>query len=236
MLLKKLYNMDDFQTDLNKAKKLRTELLADVADRETRMTNGESTGRVDSKLRGGIQQFAVFVDSLHNQVEVYAENPQRYKMNPTEIEKRKQIVKELEVSLSEIDEKSRQVFANAKNAGVGFNFKRDAGESETTDTKNLSNQDLKVTQKKMMEKQDEIIEGLIGTSGNLVYVAKEIGDEVTLHNKLLDEVEINVDHQNQRIETSIFKMKELIAKSSDGCMLCCIVLLIVGIVLVLTLL
>ena len=68
--------MDDFQTDLNKAKKLRTELLADVADRETRMTNGESTGRVDSKLRGGIQQFAVFVDSLHNQVEVYAENPQ----------------------------------------------------------------------------------------------------------------------------------------------------------------
>ena len=228
--------MDEFQTDLSKAKKLRGELQADVMDRDNRMKNGESTGRVDSKLRGGIQQFAVLVDSLHSEVEKYALDPSRYRMSQAEVEKRKAIVRDLEESLAEIDEKSRQVFSSSKAAGVGVNFRRETGESETEDTKNLSNNDLKVTQKKMMERQDEIVEGLIGTSENLVYVAKEIGDEVDLHNKLLDDVERNVDHQNQRIDNTTFKMKELIAKSSDGCMLCCIVLLIVGIVLVLTLL
>lgn len=228
--------MDEFQTDLSKAKKLSNELQALVAEREDRMKKGESTGRVDSKLRGGIQQFAVIVDSLYNDVEKVALDPGRYRLSQSEVEKRKAVVKDLENSLKVIDEKSRQVFSDSKAPGLGVNFKRETGESETDDTKNLSNNDLKVTQKKMREKQDEVIEGLIGTSDNLVYVAKEIGDEVDLHNKLLDHVEQNVDHQNQRIETTTFKMKELIAKSSDGCMLCCIVLLIVGIVLVLTLL
>ena len=228
--------MDEFQSDLNKAKKLNAELLAQVTERETRMKSGESTGRIDSKLRGGIQQFAVIVDSLFTDVERVGQDPVRYKMSQAEVEKRKAIVRDLEESLKVIDDKSRQVFNSAKAAGVGVNFKRETGESETDDTKNLSNNDLKLTQKKMKERQEEIVEGLIGTSENLVYVAKEIGDEVDLHNKLLDHVEQNVEHQNQRIETTTFKMKELIAKSSDGCMLCCIVLLIVGIVLVLVLL
>ena len=228
--------MDEFQSDLNKAKKLNAELLAQVTERETRMKSGESTGRIDSKLRGGIQQFAVIVDSLFTDVERVGQDPVRYKMSQAEVEKRKAIVRDLEESLKVIDDKSRQVFNSTKAAGVGVNFKRETGESETDDTKNLSNNDLKLTQKKMKERQEEIVEGLIGTSENLVYVAKEIGDEVDLHNKLLDHVEQNVEHQNQRIETTTFKMKELIAKSSDGCMLCCIVLLIVGIVLVLVLL
>ena len=228
--------MDEFQSDLTKAKKLNAELQAQVAERETRLKSGESTGRIDSKLRGVIQQFAVIVDSLYTDVERVAQDPVRYKMSQAEVEKRKAIVRDLEQSLKDIDDKSRQVFNSTKAAGVGVNFKRETGESETDDTKNLSNNDLKLTQKKMKERQEEIVEGLIGTSENLVYVAKEIGDEVDLHNKLLDHVEQNVEHQNQRIETTTFKMKELIAKSSDGCMLCCIVLLIVGIVLVLVLL
>jgi hypothetical protein len=228
--------MDNFQDDLAKAKKLRNDLLTDVTERENRMKIGESTGRVDAKLRGGIQQFAVFVDSLHNQVELYSREPGRYRLSQSEIDKRREIVRDLEQALSEIDEKSRQVFSQPKGPAGGVNFKREAGESETSDTKNLSNQDLKTSQKKMLERQDEIVEGLIGTSENLVYVAKEIGDEVDLHNKLLDDVEQNVDHQNQRINNTTFKMKLLIEKSNDGCMLCCIVLLIVGIVLVLVLL
>jgi adenosyl cobinamide kinase/adenosyl cobinamide phosphate guanylyltransferase len=228
--------MDTFQTDVNKAKKLRSELMNHLADRENRMKNGESTGRVDANLRGGIQQMAVLVDSLHNNIEAYTADPGRYRLSQSELDKRRALVSDLESAFNEIDEQSRQVFGPNKSANVGLNFKRGEGDFETEDTKNMSNQDLKLAQKKMLEKQDEVIEGLIGTSENLVYVAKEIGDEVDLHNKLLDDVEHNVDHQNQRINNTTYKMKLLIEKSNDGCMLCCIVLLIVGIVLVLVLL
>jgi len=227
--------MDTFQTDVNKAKKLRSDLMASLQDRENRMKSGESTGRVDANLRNGIQQMAVLIDSLHSQVQAYTADPARYRLSQGELEKRKELVRDFEESFNEIDEKSRQVFTSTKTAGIGLNFKRE-GEFETNDTKNLSNQDLKVAQKKMIERQDEVIEGLIGTSENLVYVAKEIGDEADLHIKLLDDVEQNVEHQNQRINNTTYKMRLLIEKSSDGCMLCCIILLIVGIVLVLTLL
>ena len=228
--------MDTFQTDVNKAKKLRTDLMNYLTDRENRMKSGESTGRVDANLRGGIQQMAVLVDSLHNMIEAYSADPGRYRLSQGELEKRKALVRDLEQAFNDIDEQSRAVFSPNKGANVGVNFKRGDGDAETEDTKNMSNQDLKLAQKKMLDKQDEVIEGLIGTSENLVYVAKEIGDEVDLHNKLLDDVEQNVDHQNQRINNTTYKMKLLIEKSSDGCMLCCIILLILGIVLVLVLL
>jgi hypothetical protein len=228
--------MDQFPAELEKAKKLRNELLSYLEEREDSLRNGKSTGRIDSKLRGGLQQFPVYIDFLRNELNSISKDPGRYKVSGNELQRRKAIIDDLEQSLSDIETKSLQGPSGPKGLGVGVNFKRDAGESETSDTRNLSNQDLKITQKKMIEKQDEDIEKLIGTSENLFYVAKEIGDEVDLHNKLLDDVERNVEHQNQRIENSTFKMKELIAKSNDGCMLCCIVLLIVGIVLVLVLL
>ena len=127
--------MDTFQTDVNKAKKLRTDLMNFLTDRENRMKNGESTGRVDANLRGGIQQMAVLVDSLHNMIEAYSADPGRYRLSQGELEKRKALVRDLEQAFNDIDEQSRAVFSPNKVANVGVNFKRGDGDAETEDTK-----------------------------------------------------------------------------------------------------
>lgn len=226
---------DDFLEDLERAQRIRGQLQNDLMEKERAASAGESTARWDAKLRGGLQELAIILDSLFRQLQAYSQDPSRSKLAPKEIDRRKALVNELETDLNMIDDRVRQG-GKAIKASVGVNFKRDAGVGETTDTRNMSNKDLRVAQTQMLKQQAEIEDALVGTSENLINVAHNMGDELDLHNKLLDDVEVNVDNTQKRMDKATFRMKELIYKSSDSCLMICIVLLIVAIVVILVVL
>jgi hypothetical protein len=226
---------DDFLEDLERAQRIRGQLQNDLMEKERATNAGESTARWDAKLRGGLQELAIILDSLFRQLQVYSQDPSRSKLAPKEIDRRKALVNELETDLNMIDDRVRQG-GKAIKAGVGVNFKRDAGVGETTDTRNMSNKDLRGAQTQMLKQQADIEDALVGTSENLINVAHNMGDELDLQNKLLDDVEVNVDNTQKRMDKATFRMKELIYKSSDSCLMICIVLLIVAIVVILVVL
>lgn len=226
--------MDDFLKDLDKSTRVRNQLQIDLAERERKLQNGEQTSRLDAKLRGGLQELAVDIDALIRQIQAYQQDPSRYKMNAAELDKRKALVAELERDLNKIDEKTRQGTKTIQ-SGVGVNFKRE-GSAETTDTRNLSNKDLRSAQSQMIKQQSALEDALVGTSENLVVAAKNIGDELDVHTQLLDEVDKNIDHNQLKINNATFRMKELIYKSSDGFMMCCIVILIITLVVIIVVL
>mmetsp|Transcript_7092 Transcript_7092/g.6943 ORF Transcript_7092/g.6943 Transcript_7092/m.6943 type:complete len:227 (-) Transcript_7092:43-723(-) len=223
--------MDDFLKDLDKATRVKNQLNIDLAERDRKLLNGEVTSRLDAKLRGGLQELAVDIDGLIRMIEAYKQEPSRYKLNTSEIDKRKAQVAELERELAKIDEKTRQG-TKIVQAGVGVNFKRD-GSSETQDTRNLSNKDLRSAQSQMIKNQSALEDAIVGTSENLVVAAKNIGDELDVHAQLLDDVDKNVDHNQLKINNSTARMKELIIKSADGFMFCCIVILIALLIVIL---
>jgi hypothetical protein len=227
---------DDFNKEFEAAQRIRNQLLSDLAERDRLNERGETTARYDARLRDGIQKLAVSLDALTRLVADYLNDPMRYRLTPKEVDTRRDQVADLEREINIIDEKIRSQPKAALKATTGVNFKRVDGAGETEDTKNMSNRDLQQSQQQMWRQQAHAEEALVGTSENLVVTAQNIGDELTVHNRLLDAVEVKVDHENVRIIKTENRMIKLIADSSDCCLIVCIVILIAALVTIVVLL
>jgi hypothetical protein len=223
---------DNFIGEYEAAQRIRNQLQSDLGERDRSREGGESTARIDARLRDGIQKLAVSLDAMIRLIGDYEQDPMRFKLTPKEIDTRRKQVTDLESDINLIDDKIRAQPKAELKGTTGVNFKRVDGAGETEDSRNMSNRDLQQSQQQMWKQQAEIEEALIGTSVNLVATAQNIGDELDVHNKLLDGVEANVDHQNVRITKTEGRMTELIAKSSDCCLIICIVVLIAVLVVI----
>jgi len=87
----------------------------------------------------------------------------------------------------------------------------------------------------MYTKQVEMEEALLTSTQKIYNSAKGIGDELDIHNELLETTEQNVEHQTSRMQRTNFKMKELVYKSNDNCMMVCILILIVLLIVLISL-
>lgn len=227
---------DDFVGELEAAQRVRSQLLNDLTERDRLREAGETSARYDARLRDGIQKLAVSLDSMIRLVSDYSRDPMRYKLTPKEVDTRRSQVNDLEREINALDERIRANPKPVLKGTTGANFKRVEGSGETEDSKNMSNRDLQQSQAQMWKQQAQLEDALVGTSENLVVTAQNIGDELSVHNRLLDGVEANVDHKNVQMVKTEGRMKQLIANSSDGCLVCCIVILIAALVCVIVLL
>ena len=58
------------------------------------------------------------------------------------------------------------------------------------------------------------------------YIGEDIGDEVDVHMNLLGDLDKSVDSTNDKLMYAAKKAEELIQKSSNGCLMCIIILLV----------
>ena len=215
--------MDDFLKDLSLAQKSRDMIINGLEERANKNSMGESDSYLDAKLRGWLRDLAVNFDSLHRQVTLYNESPEKYRLTAKELERRNQLVEEMEKELNELEGKIKS--GNKPVAsGVGVNFKRDGAEEADT-TKNLSNKDLQYAQDTMWRQQGELEDAILGTTHNIVTISHGMKDELDLHDDLLGGLNQKIDHTQTRIDKTNFRMKELIYKSSDCCLITVILIL-----------
>lgn len=221
--------MDEFTRELTAAQKSRNQILAGLEQRTAKNNRGESDGYLDSKLRGWLRDFAVNFDSLQRQIENYKQNPEKSRLSVKELERRTLLVEDLEKDLNELEAKVKTGNKPAV-SGLGVNFRRDGAE-ESESTKNLSNKDLQVAQTTMLRQQGDIEDAILGTTQNLVTISNNMTDELTLHDQLLEETTKNIDTTQVRMDKTNFRMKELIYKSNDCCLIT-VILVLVAIILV----
>lgn len=216
---------DDFLLDLENANKAKNKLQSDLLEYQRLRDNKESTGRIQANMRGGVSDFAINIDSLIRTLDQYDNDPSKYRITPKEIERRKLLVAALEEDLGTIDRKLGEMRNDQPQRAPVPNFARtDMGENETT--RNMSNSHLAQEQANQMKRQKETEEQILGVTENLVNTAKGIGDEVDLHNQLLDGVEANVDHTQVKLDKTTYKVQLLIYKSNDCCLIGCVCMLI----------
>ena len=216
---------DDFLIDLENATKARNKLQSDLLEYQRLRDNKESTARIQAVMRGSVSDLAINIDSLIRTLAQYDDDPSKYRVTPKEIERRKLLVSALEDDLNNIDGKLSQMRSDAPVHAPTPNFARtDMGENETT--RNMSNSHLAQEQANQMRRQKETEEQILGVTENLVNTAKGIGDEVDLHNQLLDGVEANVDHTQVKLDKTTYKVQLLIYKSNDCCLIGCVCMLI----------
>lgn len=221
--------MDEFTKELTAAQKSRNQILAGLEQRTAKNSRGESDGYLDSKLRGWLRDFAVNFDSLQRQIENYKQNPEKSRLSVKELERRTLMVEDLEKDLNELEAKVKTGNKPAV-SGLGVNFRRDGAE-ESDSTKNLSNKDLQVAQATMLRQQGDLEDAILGTTQNLVTISNNMTDELTLHDQLLEETTKNIDTTQVRMDKTNFRMKELIYKSNDCCLIT-VILVLVAIILV----
>lgn len=221
--------MDEFTRELTAAQKSRNQILAGLEQRTAKNNRGESDGYLDSKLRGWLRDFAVNFDSLQRQIENYKQNPEKSRLSVKELERRTLLVEDLEKDLNELEAKVKTGNKPAV-SGLGVNFRRDGAE-ESESTKNLSNKDLQVAQTTMLRQQGDIEDAILGTTQNLVTISNNMTDELTLHDQLLEDTTKNIDTTQVRMDKTNFRMKELIYKSNDCCLIT-VILVLVAIILV----
>ena len=95
-----------------------------------------------------------------------------------------------------------------------------------TDYSDLSNNDLIKQQEMLKIRQEEDTDKLIQTVNGIKSAAREIGDEVDTHIKLLESTESLVDTNSVMLGQTSLRMARLIDKSSNNCLMLIIVLLI----------
>ena len=213
---------DDFLKDVESANRLRRQLELDFADRGKLIEAQESTIRLDARIRGSLQQLAVEVDSLLRTVKQYERQPERYRLSTKEFDRRSKLASDLESTLTSYD---RQFSYSLPATKPTIDFKRTAGQ-ESQETRNMTPQQLYEAKREMIHQHEKVEEALQGTSENIVVAARNIGDEVDLHNELLDKVAANTTNQEQALKRTNYSMKKLIYESSDCCMALTIIVLI----------
>lgn len=151
-------------------------------------------------------------------------------MTAKELERRNSIVEVLEDDLNSLEEKIK---LNNKPVvvGVGVSFKRD-GTEEADGTKNLSNKDLMSAQTVMLKQQGEVEKIILGSTQNIISISRNMTDELDIHDKLLTDVNQNIDHTQVRMDKTNYRMKELLYKSSDCCLITVILILIAIVILI----
>ena len=94
---------------------------------------------------------------------------------------------------------------------------RDAGAGRETDaTAELGNRGLLSMQQQVMRQQDTELEHLERSVGTTKHIALQINEETQLHNRLLDELDTDVDTTASRLSVAQRKLK-LVMRRAGSC-------------------
>ncbi|KAJ6747664.1 SYNTAXIN [Salix koriyanagi] len=93
----------------------------------------------------------------------------------------------------------------------------------------LDNHGLVGFQRQIMKEQDEGLEKLEETVTSTKHIALAVNEELTLHTKLLDDLDEHVDVTNSRLQTVQRKLAFLNKRTKGGCS--CLILLVIAIVI-----
>ena len=81
-------------------------------------------------------------------------------------------------------------------------------------TKNMSSQQLLQEQRKMMRNQDSSLDKLGGIIQNIKYENQNFKSEVTMQNKMLDSLSVDMDNTQQKMVKIDSKLKQIIANTN----------------------
>jgi uncharacterized coiled-coil protein SlyX len=108
-------------------------------------------------------------------------------------------------------------------------------DGEYEDTRGKDSRQLLTQQKQMIRKQDEHLDEIAGIVTNIKYENQNFAQEVTYQNKMLGDLNSQVDRTHQKMVKVDSKLKELIAKSNQCCLWAIIIVELVVLILLVVL-
>ncbi|KAH9265511.1 hypothetical protein BASA83_011107 [Batrachochytrium salamandrivorans] len=153
-------------------------------------------------------------------------NPARFKLDRAQIDSRKQFVLESRRGIEDMR-------SNVNNPGAARMGGGERNAREFTWVWKKKNRQSQ--QQSLMREQDEQMDDVAVTVGNLREVARVMGDELDDQTRLLGEVEIQVDSTQNKLADGMKRMQDFIRANSDSRQQYCIAVLVVILVILLVL-
>ncbi|KAK3997489.1 syntaxin-6 [Cladorrhinum sp. PSN332] len=186
-----------------------------------------------SDLESAIQYLVEDLADLVESVKAVESNPAQYGLSETEVARRKRLVQEVGGEIEDM----RDELAKVSSSYSGGNSHNLPDPSSFEDgNEDYAAQFEQEQQVMMMREQDEQLDGVFQTVGNLRRQADDMGRELEEQGELLQVVDNLTERVGGRLQTGMEKMKHIIRRSEDRWSSCCIGVLIVVLIILLILL
>lgn len=157
-------------------------------------------------------------------------DPYKYGLEIEEVARRKRLVDEVGNEIDDMREELQKQISSTNTRANGFDEDGE-GEGRGDDYAAFEQQQ----QLHMMAEQDQQLDSVFHTVGNLRQQADDMGRELEEQAEMLETTDNLADRVGGRLSTGMNKMKTVIRKNEDGLSSCCIGVLIFVLILLLIL-
>ncbi|KAI8933065.1 hypothetical protein NX059_009710 [Plenodomus lindquistii] len=188
-----------------------------------------------SELEQTLQDLSQDLEDLVESVKAAEVDPYRFGLEIDEVERRRRLVKDVGDEIDSMREQLQQTVQHA-NKGKGAangDMLPDPDSFEDEDNYAAFEQER---QMEMMHDQDEALDGVFRTVGNLRQQADDMGRELEEQGELLNDVDNVADRVGGKLQTGLKRVGHVIKQNEDSWSSCCIAVLIFVLILLLVLL
>ena len=178
------------------------------------------------ELEGNLQEMTTDLEDLVQSVRAVEKDPFRYGLDVDEVSRRSNLVKEIG---SELDSMRTELLNTTfKSSTLPDPSAFDADDDEYAQYEEQRQQEI-------MHEQDEALDGVFRTVGNLREQADVMGRELEEQGEMLDSVDKQVDSVGDKLQGGMKRLNHIIRKNEEKYSTCCIGLLITVLIILLIL-
>ncbi|KAL6702622.1 hypothetical protein ACN47E_001291 [Coniothyrium glycines] len=188
------------------------------------------------ELEQTLQDLSQDLEDLVESVKAVEHDPYRFGLEIDEVERRRRLVKDVGAEVEKMREELQQTVQHAHNKGkraTNGDVLPDPDAFEDEDTYAAFEQEQQI---EMMHEQDEALDGVFRTVGNLRQQADDMGRELEEQGEMLNDVDNVADRVGGKLQTGLKQVGWVIRKNEDRWSSCCIGVLIFVLILLLVLL
>ncbi|MCJ1439039.1 t-SNARE [Xylographa pallens] len=188
-----------------------------------------------SELETNLQDLSTDLQDLVESVRAAEKDPFRYGLDVAEVGRRRRLVEEVGGEIEDMREELVKAVASTHVQGGGMGLPSPSAfdaESPREDDYGAFEQQRQV---EIMHEQDEALDGVFKTVGNLREQAHVMGRELEEQGEMLDEVDTLTDRLGGKLQGGMKKITTIIRKNEDTMSSCCIGVLIFVLILLLIL-
>ncbi|KAI0122830.1 SNARE domain-containing protein [Xylariales sp. AK1849] len=217
---------------------------------------GPELASARSDLGSALSSLAEDLADLVESVKAIESNPAHYGVSTSELKRRQRLVQEVGGEVEDMREelgkvigsagggRGRRESTNARAARAAASgdlpdpnaFAIHDGDERGSEDSNYVAEFEHQQQQTMMREQDEQLDGVFMTVGNLRRQADDMGRELEEQREMLEVVDNLADRVGGRLQTGMAKMSYIVRKNEDRWSGCCIAVLITVLIMLLVLL
>ncbi|KAI3880102.1 hypothetical protein C5167_001296 [Papaver somniferum] len=215
---------DSWMKEFTEASKLSDDVSAMITDSGSLPSSGPDTQRYLSAIRRKITILRTRLDSLQS---LLSKLPNKQNIKDKEMQKRQDMLTNLKSKANQMASALNMSNFATRDSLLGQEIKPADIMTRAT---GLDNRGLVGFQRQVMKEQDEGLEKLEETVHSTKHIALAVNEELTLHTRLIDNLDDHVEQSNSRLQRVQKRLAILNKRTKGGCSFMCLLLAVLGIV------